>query len=184
MNTDESLWKTKKVISKMVLAASGWNQERFVHSLTGPVVWGYVYDFPTKWTWLCSIDRDGFVALSKESHGDPARTESVRGGLAFITALVADGSPPPPAEGLDWEQQLGAFLALYAGTTQTWELAGRFESGGHFVVLNYRKPGARGGKLRPFAMRPSASVLTATELQQTIESVIAADRSKHPEWFA
>lgn len=184
MTTDESLRKTQKVISGMVLAASGWNQDTFEHALTGPVVWGYVFDMPTKWTWLCSIDREGFAALSQESHADPGRAEAVRGGLAFLTARVADGSPPPPAEGLDWEQQLGAFLALYAGTTKTWELADRFESGGHFVVLNYRKPGDQGGSLRPFAMRPSASVLNAAELQQTIKNVIASDRSKHPEWFS
>lgn len=183
MNTDDSLRKTQKIISKMVLAAGGWNLDTFEHAVTGPIVWGYVHDVPTKWTWLCSGDRDGFTALSQESHADPSRAESVRTALAVITAMAADGSPPPSAEGLNWEQQLGVVLALYAGTTKTWELAGKFQSGGHFVVLNYRKPGSRSGNLRPFAMGPSASMLGAAELQQTIEKVIATDRANHPEWF-
>jgi hypothetical protein len=185
MEKESSLWKTKQLLSKMVLAASGWEQgSHEAETASGPMVWCYMYDLPTKWTWLCAINREMFVKMSEASHNDQANVQSVRAGVAVVSSMVADGAPPSPLEGLDWEQQLGGLLSLYAGTTQIWEVAQRFVPGGHFIVLNYRKAGKREGLLRPFAMAPSESVLPAAELQHTIAQVLANDRARHPEWFA
>ena len=185
MEHDESLWKTKKILGRMVLAASGWEQRLHEPEIaSGPLVWCYMYDFPTKWTWLCAVNREMFVKMSEESHNDKGNVEAVRAGVGVVSSMAADGNPPAPVEGLNWEQQLGALLSLYAGTTQVWDVASRFVSGGHFVVLNYRKAGERESLLRPFALPPSDSVLTAQQLQQTIDWVLSNDQSRHPEWFA
>lgn len=97
-------------------------------------------------------------------------------------AGAAEG--PAASQDPDWEQQLGCLLTLYAGTTRTWEAAGRFKNGGHFIVLNYRRTGARDGRLRPFAVADSQRVLPAAELKSMIADVVAVDRARHPEWFS
>lgn len=126
-----------------------------------------------------------FVEMSLHSHNAPSEAAAIQSGVASVAGRAAEGSPPLPLDGLTWEQQLGGLLALYAGTTKTWELAQRFVRGGHFIVLNYRKAGDQDGLLRPFAMADStASIIPADELQETIANVISADRQRHPEWFA
>lgn len=124
-----------------------------------------------------------FVEMSLHSHNTPGEASAIQSSVASVAGKAAEGSPPAPLDGLTWEQQLGGLLALYAGTTKTWEVAKRFADGGHFIVLNYRKAGDQNGLLRPFAMGDTGGVIPADELERAIAKVIAADRQRHPEWF-
>lgn len=181
---DEALHATKRFLSQSLLAVSGWKQESHDAAITGPMVWCYVFDLPTKWVWMCTVDLAAFTQMSAYSHTHPEQAQDVYNGVAEVLGKAAQGKPPLPMDNLNWEQQLGALLALYAGTTQVWERAGRFAAGGHFVVLNYRKPGGQDSSLRPFALGAGLSLaIPAAQLQEAIAQVIAADRTRHPEWF-
>lgn len=181
----EQYKKTRAILAAMQLDPSGWNQQ--IHDSevpAGPQVFIYAYDLPTRWTWMGSVKQDIFDQLSAMGHQDKGSVEMNRGGVAYVMSGAADRKPVDEVDGLDWEQQLGAFLGSYAGTTRTWELAERFAKGGHFIVLNYRKAGRRDGMLRPFAMRSSDNkILPVDELEAAIKEVIALDRKAHPDWF-
>lgn len=181
----ESVWKTKTFLSDMELQAAGWHQSMHdVETATGPRVALYVYDLATQWVWLCTLNRAEFVRMSQAGHDTPADVDPVRASLSDVICDVAEERMPAPVDGACWEQQLGALLALYAGSTRTWELADKFVQGGHFIVLHYRRPGQRQGLLRPLALRPGENaVLPVPLLQGTIDQVLALDRDRHPEWF-
>jgi hypothetical protein len=181
----ESVWKTKTFLSDMELQAAGWRQSMHdVKTATGPRVNLYVYDLATKWVWMCTLSRTEFVRISQAGHDTPEEVGPVRAGLSAVICDAAEARTPAPMVGASWEQQLGGLLAMYAGSTRTWELANKFADGGHFIVLNYRQAGQRHGLLRPLALRPDAdAVLPVALLQSTVEQVLTLDRERHPEWF-
>lgn len=182
---DAASQATKRFLSQSILAVRGWNQASHDATITGPVVWCYMFDLPTKWVWLCTVDLASFTQMSAYSHTHPEQAQEVYNGVADIAGKVSQGKPPLPIENLTWEQHLAALLAMYAGTTQVWERARRFADGGHFVVLNYRKPDGQDALLRPFALKAGLTLaIPAAQLQGAIAQVIAGDRERHPEWFA
>jgi len=113
-----------------------------------------------------------------------ADTKIVRDGLQSI-ALRAIKIGSDCIKGSDIEQNLGAAIALYAGTTVTLRYADGLRNGGHFIVLNYRaSPDGPSGLLRPFAaMSNQMSPMAVGELQRMLNDVMYIDRERHPEWF-
>lgn len=181
----EAFWKTRAFVRSMELSAAGWDKKvHDIETTSGPQVVSYVHDYPSRWTWLCTAPASSFNELARTSHDDESYVDAARGGLLHVIALAAEGSPPEKVGGMDWEEQLGRLVALYAGTTRTWEQAGRFESGGHFGVIDYRRPGVPGGLLRPFALSTPGHVVDAGGLLNVIEQVITIDRANHPDWTA
>ena len=179
--------RTKRILRSTELDLSGWNLERFdAEKMRGSMVNCYLFDLPTRWIWMCSVPSDEFVSVSEQSHGTQALINEVRSGLAGLIGRRADGKPTPSVNGQDWEDQLALFLCAYAGTTQIWGLTDHFRNGGHFVVINYRKPRAGSSSLRPFAIPEKGnpgSLVPAEEFISIVERVIAQDRQTHPEWF-
>jgi len=181
----EAFWKTRLFVRSMEFSAAGWDEK--VHNIeatSGPQVVSYVHDYPSRWTWLCTAPVASFNELAQAAHAEERYVDPARGGLLHVIALAAENRPPEKVGGMDWQEQLGKLLALYAGTTRTWEQAGRFETGGHFGVIDYRRPGVPGGLLRPFALGASGRVVDAGGLLRVIEQVITIDRANHPEWTA
>jgi len=82
------------------------------------------------------------------------------------------------------ENQLGGILASYAGTTKDWEAYDRMQSGGHFIVMNYRKSDqVTSSLLRPFIVADcNNEAIDAADLMSRVEYILAMDRDKHPEW--
>lgn len=181
----KAFWQTKTILSSMQMGAAGWEQRMHDPAVaSGPVVFVYAHDVVTGWTWMGASERESFVRASEKASADKELTVAARAGCGHIISLAADGKPPTPESGLDWEQQLGQVLSLYAGTTKVWQVADHLRSGGHFVVLHYRAPGSREGMLRPFALPAGDNdVLTADELHALIRQVVTMDRTNHPEWF-
>lgn len=177
--------KTRRILTTLTLDAQGWTAGK-VHpgDLVGPQVRLYFWDLPTRWAWLCSLRVDSFQKVASDAQRAPYDWPAIRGCVAHVAAQAAEGHPPAPLAGADWEQQLGGLLAAYAGTTQTWEAAGRLAAGGHFIVLNYRPVGVADGNLRPFVLgAPPEFILPAAEFEARVREVVAIDRERHPEWF-
>lgn len=179
--------RTKRILRSTELDLSGWNLEKFdAEKSGGAMVNCYLFDLPTRWIWMCSVPCKEFVSVSEQSHGAHSATDDVRSGLARLIGRRADGKSTPSIDGQDWEDQLALFACAYAGTTQAWALADHFRRGGHFVVINYRKPKAGESSLRPFAIPEKGnpgSLVPAEEFINIVEYVISQDRRAHPEWF-
>lgn len=149
----------------------------------------YAWDSATKWLWSCSIPCEAFAKLSgSASQQGPTQIDEIRGALGMTIWHAATGTEPGPDFQDSLENALGSLAALYAGTTRVWEVAGRLQDGGHFIVIYYRNPARRVGNLRPFIMPASASVrgqdiLPVNELLDLIDTVSRMDRKQHPEWF-
>lgn len=179
-----SFFKTKAFLSKMELNAAGWDANIVDEKLASePAVMVYVYDLPTKWSWMASVPLDVFSQLSQRGYSEKAIVKPVREHLSLVMSRVADKTPPEPIDGLSWEGQLAALMCLYAGSTQSWQLAKGLGTGGHFIVLNYRRRGVAEGLLRPFAIGPEKRVLPAAEFEAAVDHVIMGDRMRHPDWF-
>lgn len=76
-------------------------------------------------------------------------------------------------------------MASYAGTAKVWEAYDRMQSGGHFIVMNYRKSEqVTSSLLRPFIVADSDNeALVAEDLMARVEYILVMDREKHPAWF-
>lgn len=180
----DAFWKTRAFVRSMEFSAAGWDEKLHdIESTSGPQVVSYIHDYASRWTWLCTAPASSFNELAQAAHADDSLVDAVRGGLLHVIGLASEKCPPEKVGGMDWEEQLGRLVALYAGTTRTWEQAGRFETGGHFGVIDYRRPGVSGGLLRPFALSTAGRVVNAGGLLQMIEQVITIDRVNHPEWM-
>lgn len=178
--------QTKGHITSAVMGAAGWDMHRYdAVAASGPQVFLYVFDKPTGFIWMASVSREEFSKASTQASKDNDLVQPSRDSLVHVLFHAASCKPPAPIDGCDWEHQLGMLLAIYAGTTRTWEQADRFRAGGHFIVLNYRNSGTdENSKLRPFAVaNTNNTALSAEDLQGYIKQVMGMDMGRHPEWF-
>lgn len=178
--------KTQTVLTNLKQGAAGWKTGKVIpEHLGGPLMCLYIYDRPTDWAWMCAVPLDSFHQAARLSQASPALWEALRGGLAHIVANVANGTPVPPQQGHDWEEQLAIFLAAYAGTTHVIQRAAGFPVGGHFIVLNYRASRDElEGLLRPVAAPgPTREPLPSVEFMARLQQVMDIDRINHPEWL-
>jgi len=181
-------WRSASIVTSACAGAAGWSVEiHDAQAASSPSVLLYVWDSASGWTWLCSVPRKAFAAVSgKASRERPAMVEAIRGKLGNVISRAADGVAPDPEDSTSWEQVLGAMLAAYAGTTQAYKLANGLQGGGHFIVSYYRKPGQQHGMLRPFTLSAetcSRDVLPIKNLLDAVRVVQKMDRERHPEWF-
>lgn len=197
MSNDYS--KTARILTSMTMGASGWDLG--LHDAvnnSGPLIFLYVFDKPTGWTWACSVPRATFNDFASKATAlikhDPDHVEPIRGGVAYFISEASVGKVPVMqgvgatlnTDGIlaEWQEQFGALLTAYAATTRTFSLADGMRAGGHFVVVNYRQPGDKDGMLRPFAMGGTKNQILPVEVfQGAIKQVLEIDMKKHPEWF-
>jgi len=184
----EDFWRSTSIVTSACASAAGWSVE--IHdeeAATSPSVLLYVWDSETGWTWLCSVPRERFIAVSIEASRErPAVIDAIRGKLGSVIYRAATGLDSDPADEFPWAQVLGSMLAAYAGTTQAWAVAGGLRDGGHFIVNYYRKAGEEFGRLRPFALSGDTrgrDVLPVESLLDAVRSVQKIDRTRHPDWF-
>lgn len=182
-------WRSASIVTSACAGAAGWSVEiHDAQAASSPSVLLYVWDSASGWTWLCSVPRKAFAAVSgKASRERPAMVEAIRGKLGNVISRAADGAAPDPEDSTSWEQVLGAMLAAYAGTTQAYRLANGLQGGGHFIVSYYRKPGQQHGMLRPFTLSADTrgrDVLAVEQLLDALHTVQRIDRVRHPGWFA
>ena len=161
--------------------AQGWNTNTLIpEQLTGPLVWLYLWDAPTDWLWTCCIPANLFGQVAGDGFQDQAKQSEFVSSLG--ATIIEHAENRVTIE--NGEKALAILTSLYAGTTQTWQLANKFADGGHFVVLSYRKPGSQDVSTRPFALRGDHRImLPHAQVVQSIEQVHAQDRMRHPEWF-
>lgn len=185
MRPYSDIWKTKKLIAESLVRSAGWTPSvRDVAISSAPQIFLYVWDMPSDWVWMCTASLEEFRKLSRAAQDGAVEAETVRGLLGSVIGAAADGRPPQEQCDMDWEEQLGLALSLYAGGTTTYKAANGFPEGGHFIVLNYRSAGARTSKLRPFAAPGRAQVPLSPEVLLAHKAqVLALDRGRHPEWF-
>lgn len=182
-------WRSASIVTSACAGAAGWSVEiHDAQAASSPSVLLYVWDSASGWTWLCSVPRKAFAAVSgKASRERPAMVEAIRGKLGNVISRAADGVAPDPEDSTSWEHVLGAMLAAYAGTTQAYTLANGLQGGGHFIVSYYRKPGQQHGMLRPFTLSADTrgrDVLAVEQLLDALHTVQRIDRVRHPGWFA
>ena len=184
----DDFWRSTSIVTSACAGAAGWSVE--IHdeeAAASPSVLLYVWDSETGWTWLCSVPRERFIAVSIEaSRGRPAVIDAIRGKLGSVIYRAATGLDSDSADEVPWAQVLGSMLAAYAGTTQAWAVAGGLRDGGHFIVNYYRKAGEDFGRLRPFALSGDTrgrDVLPVESLLDAVRSVQKIDRTRHPDWF-
>ena len=184
----EDFWRSTSIVTSACASAAGWSVE--IHdeeAAASPSVLLYVWDSETGWTWLCSVPRERFIAVSIEASRErPAVIDAIRGKLGSVIYRAATGLDSDPADEFPWAQVLGSMLAAYAGTTQAWAVAGGLRDGGHFIVNYYRKAGEEFGRLRPFALSGDTrgrDVLPVESLLDAVRSVQKIDRTRHPDWF-
>jgi len=178
--------KTKRHLHTAEMNAAGWKVgQTNIELLNEPAVFIYMYDLPTKFIWMANIPLDEFVQISSQSGVDSSENEMVINALYALLSEVANGVPPAPIDGLDWENMLALLLSAYAGTTKIWRMADQMRKGGHFVVINYRSTAQdKGSLLRPFALTDTDNKpLSATDFEQYVARVIEMDKERHPEWF-
>lgn len=168
----------------MELSAAGWDPA--VHNEAAAAkdcVFAYVCDVFTGWSWLCTLPQGDFREIGLKSQAMPAHADAIRAGIADLVTAAAAGKPRDALDGVDWEHQLSLLVAAYAGTTRTWELAGGFRQGGHFMVAHYTLGSAGGNVLRPFAAPHTGGVLPPWQLNELLKEVVQRDALRHPEWF-
>lgn len=181
----KALYQVRALGTSAVAAVSGWDSKILDEDVRHvPVCYIYLVDEPTGFMWMAAVPRDEFLRLSMVAfQGSDSFIANVRSAcgtllIAAATERYADFLPD-----LSWEHQLASSAVLYAGTTQTWAMADRFQNGGHFIVIHYRRAG-KFGQLRPFAlMNDRDAPLTVEALEQALDEVSIADRTRHPEWF-
>lgn len=174
---------TSAILRTASLNASGWavNQQDETRS-ADPQTFGYIWDQATNWVWMVSAPRDAFNKLAVKASTESSRiVEDVRGALAH---LIHDCAANPKLTS-EQENQLGGILASYAGTTKVWEAYDRMQSGGHFIVMNYRKSEqVTSSLLRPFIVADSnCEALAADDLLARVAYILGMDQAKHPSWF-
>lgn len=174
--------KTGAFLKKSVMDAKGWDASIQDEAVSvGPVIFGYVWDYPTKWLMLLTIERNFFVETAERvRHESESNIKLVRQALGQMIAQFSEQAPTDRQK-----EHLGILLASYAGTTQAWGLLEDHPSGSNFITLNYRKPEIRHNSyLRPFAVPAfNNSPLDSDYIQNAIKGVVKMDGEKHPEWF-
>lgn len=184
-NFNHHFVKTNAILATAVLEANGWNAQVLAQELlVGPQSFVYVWDQESNWLWMCSIQKEDFISLSKSAsnESDKRKGQIQRTACQFI-GMAASGSAQKDNE--DWQSMLGCAAVAYSGTTKTWELANKMRDCGHFVVIRYPNKQTGYATLRPFYVGPNGknTALDALELKDILDQVRAADRQHHPEWF-
>jgi len=131
---------------------------------------------------MVSAPREAFNKLALKASTESSRiVEDVRGALAHLIHECAATQKFTDVQ----ENQLGGILASYAGTTKVWEMYDRMQSGGHFIVMNYRKSEqVTSSLLRPFIVADShCEALAADDLLARVAYILGMDQAKHPSWF-
>jgi hypothetical protein len=192
-------FRTKNFIVASRLAAGGWSAANINSAvLESNNSFFYIYDLPTGWAWMCQIADEGMRELTgpesilrREGLDTPELPDAARSMLASLIYAFADNRAPNPdfedlmsSPPLKRDQTLSMWAAIYASGTKTFVAGDSMRSGGHFVILNYRKAGGTESKLRPFMMNcPTDFVAPVETFLAGVEHVIAIDKTKHPEWF-
>lgn len=134
----------------------------------------YVLDYQTQWIWCCSIPRESFHAVLKQSKAaDQSASIACCGQMI---AACANGNAVRP----DQENDLAIALTAYIGITKSYQLTEGATKANHFAVIRYGLTDT----LRPFAMRGSARhLIAASEIEHSMKQVIDMDLTNHPEWI-
>lgn len=172
----------QKLALKTKLEYFGWNAN--VHdakTANGPVIYVYLHDILTEFSWMASVDVDMFHQVSGKGMDISSREREIIVAeiLRATIALIHDQSTP--ADLKESERDLVFALTLYAGSTATYKTAKGLVDGGNFFVNLYRK-NDRETMVRPYASPVSQAIDWASYLH-TVRQVIQLDRHNHPEWF-
>ncbi|OLP04455.1 hypothetical protein [Rhodoferax antarcticus] len=158
-----------------IMNATGW-QQGIVNAECVSVdsVFFYVYDYQTKWIWCCSIPRDAFYAVVKQSEAVDQSHSIAFCGHMIDECAAGNGLNP------DKENELAIALTAYISITKSYQLTDCAKKQNHFVVIRY---GAT-DTLRPFAMSgPARHLVPAEFVEAAMQKVIAMDSQNHPEWI-
>jgi hypothetical protein len=156
--------------------ATGW-QEGVVNpsALGADSVFFYVLDYQTQWIWCCSIPKDAFYAVLKQSENvDHSASIACCGQMI---AACAEGNGVNP----DKENDLAIALSAYISITRSYQLTERATKQNHFAVIRYGLTDT----IRPFAMGgPHRHLIPSNVIEESMQKVIAMDSADHPEWIA
>ena len=166
--------KAKTTIT--VMNATGWKEGVINPSALGvDSVFFYVFDFHAKWEWCCSIPKEAFFAVLKQS--DAVAHAASIACCSHLIAECAESNGLSPGK----ENDLAIALSGYIGITRSYQLTERATKQNHFAVIRYGSTET----VRPFAMSgPPRHLIPAKIIHESIQKVIAMDLLNHPEWIA
>ncbi len=166
--------RSKTVIT--IMNASGWRQGVINSEFVGvDSVFFYVVDYETKWIWCCSVPKEAFFALIKESE---SKDKSAL--VSYCSHMIEECAC---AIGLnqEMEKDLAIGLTAYIGITEAYQLTEKAAKENHFGVIRYGLTNI----IRPFAMKGSARHLLPVDvIRGYMNKVVSIDLSKHPEWMS
>lgn len=143
----------------------------------------YVHDVTSSFTWMGSAELSSFHQVSAAgallSHD---LRQKVVDDLSTILLHVSEKEHVSAGEE---ELSLMLLLSLYAGGTDSFLSAGRFEKGGHFIAMRYQPKGNK-SMLRHFSlpvMEQPCEQVSVEKFNLAIARVIALDKKNHPEWL-
>jgi hypothetical protein len=166
----------KSKVAICVLNASGWKEGVVNPELVGvDSIFFYVFDYETKWTWCCSVPKDSFFSVLKQSKKiDQSKYVECCGHMISLCASST-------TLGEDNENDLGIALTAYIGITKTYDLTEQATKSNHFSVIRYGSTNT----IRPFALAGShRHFIRSDDIKEAISKVIAMDVRNHPEWMA
>lgn len=177
----------KALVVRTPIDSLGWDSVVHDDALaSGDLVFLYVHDVATRWTWMASVERKGFLeAAATGGTLSDKGMDDVRGGLLAAVMKLSGSATAADVTTVHAEHILGVALSLYAGRTQIFRAADGFKDGGHFCVMIYRKDAkAESANIRPFAFPGSPDRPIAAEaFMAAVAQVEQRDRERHPEWL-
>lgn len=161
-------------IARAHLEASGWNLDDFMQESIFNAHVIYITDLRNNHTQLFSVPRPEF-----EKRIDLPGEFRIEDLATAISALAE--KLPDNLTNAEFTNTFTGALVAYFKMTRTygaWLTQSTSTARLHAVVLF-----TRNGNVRPYALQSDKTVLDVDEYRQSVQSVIAADMKKHPEWY-
>ena len=173
---------TNKFIFQSILKVGGWNPIMGNTSIPmSELSFGYAYDWETNFVYMFSVSKEEFFRISSEAS---EFSEIEKNQIANTTSKnIAEANRTRDPDYC--ENNLAHMIIMYAGTTNTWELADRMVNGGHFILCRYKIKQTDGYSIRPLFMSSldGNNPLSATEFKKIVNIAHEEDKARHPDWF-
>lgn len=182
-NQTEHFLKTNAILQEAIGNAGQWNiKVENKEVMAAPSTYFYVWDHDTDFVWMCSLCTDDTVKHTQAASAATGKNKHLY--VATLGELIRVAAANDKSYG-NWAELLPQALLLYAGTTQTWEMAGKLVNGGHFIVNRYHNKRTGIHSVRPFYVSSKAhkKAIPVMELYEMVHQVCDHDKSVHPEWF-
>lgn len=174
---------TLRHLIPMTHAAAGWDTKVLEPDVcAGPLAYFYTMDTPTRALWMGAVNASAIADIRRRAASIPQ--EIICSAVGAFVVAQAKGRLLDGVSEEEFPRLFGMSVATYATTTKVFASHDLSIRGGHFVVVNYRKPSSVDGLLRPFVIPSNDnSPLSTDQVLDAVALVERGDRARHPEWF-